>query len=212
MQGAKPLIVRLREAVWPAHQRLEQASPMAAVVQGTATKQEYAAALAALYGVVEPLEQNIQRFLDAQYPGEPALAPYSTGHWRRSALLEQDLRQLLESSSPMADVPFCDSLPRISTLDQALGMLYVLEGSRLGGQVIAESVQRHLGLDSATGCAYFSGNGQDPLPVWRHFKSLLEEQATQSQAVIDAATSCFTTLETWFGGGCRANEPVCNDR
>lgn len=211
MQGDKPLIVLLRQAVWPAHQRLEEASPMAAVVQGTATRQQYTAALVALYGVVAPLEQAIQRFLDNAHAGDPTLAPYSTGQWQRSSLLEQDLRQLLGPSCNVMNLPRSDSLPPVTNLDQVLGVLYVLEGSRLGGQVIAESVQRHLGLDNNTGCAYFSGNDQDPLPVWRRFKSLLEEQATQRQVVIDTATSCFNALETWFVGGYSANEPVCNN-
>lgn len=53
---------------------------------------------------------------------------------RRSALLERDLAALGE--------PMPDGIepPRVSSLPQAIGIAYVLEGSRLGGRILARCV------------------------------------------------------------------------
>lgn len=53
---------------------------------------------------------------------------------RRSALLERDLAALGES------MPDSSAAPRVTSLPQALGIAYVLEGSRLGGRILARRV------------------------------------------------------------------------
>lgn len=207
MSNTKSFIAQLREAVWPLHEQLEKASPLASVAQGTAPREGYGQALALLYGFVDPLEERIQHCLSQDPVSSRDLAPYHTDSWRRSQLLEKDLRFLYGSGYALHELPRCCKLPQLDTRPQALGSLYVLEGSRLGGQVIADAVRQSLGLTASSGCAYFSGNGQDPGPVWRHFKTLLQAHAdAHGKTIVAAAKDCFVCIESWFSGAGNAPE------
>ena len=64
-------------------------------------------------------------------------------------------------------------LVRLDSPAAALGSLYVIEGSALGGQVIARDLARE-GMGPASGAAYFTGWGSRTGSMWRQFRELLE--------------------------------------
>jgi heme oxygenase len=59
-------------------------------------------------------------------------------------------------------------------LSEQLGCLYVLEGSTLGGQIIARELENRLGLTPATGAAFFRGAGRETAAHWRAFSDALD--------------------------------------
>lgn len=74
---------------------------------------------------------------------------------------------------PARPVPRC--LPERSVA-AAFGSLYVIEGSALGGQVIAPRLKRDLGLEPGRGASYFHGHGARTGALWREFRLLAEEE------------------------------------
>ncbi|AGW14327.1 putative heme oxygenase [Megalodesulfovibrio gigas DSM 1382 = ATCC 19364] len=180
---------------------MEHASPLTRVARGDASLMEYTAALRLLYGFIAPLESGIATFAASGTEATALLqALLQAGHWQRTHLLEQDLRVLGLPAEAIRQLPQCTAMPSMATPAQAVGALYLLEGSRLGGKVIATSLNHALGLDEHSGAAYFSSNGEELGAVWHRFRLVLEEVAAAGHgpAVIEAARQAFLALGVWF--------------
>lgn len=135
---------------------------------------------------------------------EPLMARALPARWqdwfaatRRLDLVQRDLAAL---GAPWR--PVTPALPTLDSLPAALGSLYVLEGSALGGQFIAAQARRLLGLTPAHGASYFHGCGTSTVPRWRDFLGRLAAEidavpqglaeATQAaNATFDALTDTF---------------------
>jgi heme oxygenase len=77
----------------------------------------------------------------------------------------------------------------------AWGSLYVVEGSALGGQLIAAQLAR-CGLGQGTGAAYFHGWGEATGGLWREFRQLLEQELDSPAAIAAACQAARVTFET----------------
>ncbi|HYE63747.1 MAG TPA: biliverdin-producing heme oxygenase [Phycisphaerales bacterium] len=86
-----------------------------------------------------------------------------SGAWRVEAL-DADLAAL-DAPVPRETTP----APTFSDNPAVIGSLYVVEGSALGGQVIAAHLERVLGVKGG-GATFFRGAGAQTMPRWRAFK------------------------------------------
>jgi heme oxygenase len=184
---------KLRDETRMYHERLEQ---YLAITETVRTIGVYAKLLERFYGFFVPLENKMIK---------------SAGNWRdfgfniktrlKAHLIERDLKTLGYSHRQISDLPLCSSLPDLSSSERALGCLYVLEGTTLGGQVLARHFQKVLGISPKTGGAYFSGYGHQTGPMWNSFINFLDQRATQISKfseTIECACETFRCLETWF--------------
>lgn len=179
------LHARLRAATGPAHAALERDLDWQARV---ATLTGYRGLLARLHGFHAAWEPAIGAALaDAAF-----LDPR-----RRLALLAEDLAGL---GLPPAAI---DALPRpspapIADAASALGALYVLEGSTLGGRVIARHVARVHGADAP--CAYYRAHGSRGGAMWTAFRGRLDAvPEAGAPAAAAAAVATFEALGRWLG-------------
>jgi heme oxygenase len=115
----------------------------------------------------------------------------------RTALLDNDLRNMglrvgAESTKALPSVPHLDSMA------QALGCLYVLEGSVLGGQIVSHRARVALGNQLPT--SFFSSeNRKNVMADWRSFQASLNRFGSDhSHAIGDVVTA---SLETFAGMG-----------
>ncbi|WGI24076.1 biliverdin-producing heme oxygenase [Halomonas alkaliantarctica] len=113
------------------HRRVDQHPALKPLLKRDLTLPEYATALSALYVPIASLEEALSIGLTALGAHYPLT--------QRAALLKADMDQLGQHAS----VPHCASLPK--SMASIVGMLYVLEGSRLGGAMIARHVKRVMG-------------------------------------------------------------------
>ncbi len=89
----------------------------------------------------------------------------------------------------------CTVLPPLITREQIMGYLYVMEGSTLGGKIIAKVLQAQLGLTAQYGARYFNGYGSNTVNMWENFCHLLNRvDAIQEQQVLISASMTYTTL------------------
>lgn len=91
---------------------------------------------------------------------------------RKLNLIEKDLKSLsIEDQFPMQKV-------HISAQNEALGMMYVIEGSTLGGNVIAKQLSKTQGFEGVTfnffGC-YHENTGT----MWKNFKEILDSEVQE---------------------------------
>lgn len=78
--------------------------------------------------------------------------------------------------------------------EAALGGLYVLEGSALGGQVLFRHARRSLGISAERGGRFLSGDGSDTGRRWRAFLTVLAampQSGPEADRVEDGALATF---------------------
>ncbi len=118
--------------------------------------------------------------------------------------LEDDLRVM---GTDPATVP---SAPLPSDLDAAgaVGIVYVLEGSVLGGRIIARHLAERLGLGPETGAAFYADAPAGTHPRWADVCVRIDDWAAgrgraAEDAMVAAARRSFADLDRWFseGGG-----------
>lgn len=181
---------RLRRETAEAHRRLEDGLGLAAE---DLTLGRYRGILEGFYTFLRPWEDRVEAAV-----GDPAF----TAPRRRAHLLAEDLAHLGVDRQHLAALPDCPGLPRIEGPAQAMGSLYVLEGSTLGGQVVARHVEQRLGLSDGQGYAFFNGHGRATGALWRGFLERLAAFSApeRDDAVVAAARDTFGALERWLCG------------
>jgi len=151
----------LRAATAGSHQRLEDITLSKALVSKNLTRDGYITYLERLYSIFIYLEPIV-------FPSTQKIV-HDIEQRHRLPLLEKDLSalgrtpgtgQLQENGFPTA--------PNASPAF-AMGILYVMEGSTLGGRVILKNVADVLGYDEHSGAAYFTGYGEQTGPLWKSF-------------------------------------------
>jgi heme oxygenase len=117
----------------------------------------------------------------------------------RWPLLERDLAALGLRPAEVPDPVAALALPDRAAL---FGSLYVLEGSALGGQVIARRAQQLWSLGPDNGAAYFNGWGARTGARWAEFRALLHREADAPAAAQHSAclgaVATFEALQACF--------------
>ncbi len=132
----------------------------------------------------------IARYHRLHVPAECALAPLVSDVpgldfrlRRRAGLLEAALGQI-GIGSPAEP---CPALPAIGSRAEALGFLYVLEGSSLGGRMILKAL---VGGGHDVGMlAFLDPYGPATGEMWRHFLAVLDRETFGDAALIEAAVA-----------------------
>ena len=182
------LLDRLKTETRPAHDRIER---MVDIEGRTTSPASYRALVARFYGFHAAWEPR----------AEAALGDGELFRGRRKThLLVRDLRALGLSEAEIARLPLCDLPLPMAGPAAALGAMYVVEGSTLGGTIIARLAERRLGLSPEAGCAYFRSYGPDVGAMWRSFRARL--LAASSPATDDAVVACanltFAVMQAWL--------------
>lgn len=182
------LHAKLREATRNLHRRLDHHPLLAPLVQPGLDQRHYGDALLALYGVHAPLEEAIATFFNRQHPGIFDYASRS-----KTPALTADLAELGRTPSPTSrsiTVP----VQEINSLAESVGVLYPLEGSMLGAQVILRQLQTGSGDHLPT--RFFSCYGDQAHVRWRSFLAWADTHcpAAQHDIAIAAAQQVFTTI------------------
>lgn len=79
----------------------------------------------------------------------------------------------------------------------AIGIMYVVEGSTLGGRFILKNIQDALGYDETNGASYFAGYGNKTGSHWKKFLKELtdfEKQTNLENEIINGADYGFRII------------------
>lgn len=195
MHKPSAILKRLKEETAPMHRNIENNEYAKSIMNNSLTMGKYELYLMKFYGFVKPVEERLRERLEA---GEGVLAE-SAGNKR--FWLERDLSALGLSEERIAGLPLCTRLPDLSTHVKALGCLYVLEGSTLGGQMIIRMLSGYLPIDPAVNGNYFNSYGEQTRERWKAFCNELESAGDSAEAeaeMIEAAKDTFYYLDQWF--------------
>lgn len=177
------LIELLRSHTRGIHTELENTLTLDRI---TRSRSAYAEVLSTFRDILNPLE----RLLTASpVQSEPDL---DLSHRLRHDRLLADLAHFPPIPPRNITLPW-------STLSraEATGVLYVLEGSTLGGQVISTALKQRLEIDAKNGASYFHGHGPDTVTRWRSFLGWAN-QTLPEQAFPEAGHAAVQTFKLFL--------------
>jgi heme oxygenase (biliverdin-IX-beta and delta-forming) len=148
----------------------------------------YAAILTMFYGYFSPMEALIrQHITPEQLPDIPER--------RKAGAILQDLSAIGHSCR---GIPVCLHLPEIKNTAQAFGALYVLEGSTLGGKLIAKMLLKNKALSlTEKALTFFSGYNERTGSKWKTFLEGFNQQ-TGAEEIVKSANDTFYHLKCWM--------------
>lgn len=179
------LSIKIKEATKAPHQQLE--GVVVRKLKAITNDKDYAEFLKFFYAYFNTVERAINPYITAS-----VLPDYKER--RNSAYIKRDIEALGESTDQL---PEADA-PSITTVQEALGALYVLEGSIMGGSIIVKMLEK---LGITKGLSFFSGYGEETPQKWHVFINVLNTHATTSEEeglAIKAANDTFALFGKTF--------------
>ncbi len=182
---------RLKNETMAAHLSLESHARLKPLGEGELTMSAYG--------------EVLQRFL-------PFWEAIEAAAYRRADIAEilPDIQERFLSSKLSDDLSAL-KMPRLTVaapqidwikdLPSAIGSIYVLEGSTLGGRVIIKRVMDQLGLTADHGASYYAGYGAETGTKWKAFQQAIHAYPWDDHAadtIIQAANQTFSALEKWM--------------
>jgi len=180
------LSTNIKEATKAAHQDLEK--KVILKLKAIRSNADYADVLKHFYAYFNAVEQ--------------AIAPYITNELlpdhaerRNSEYLKRDIEELSATVDELPEV----HAPKIENTLQALGAMYVMEGSIMGGPIIVQMLAKY---GVTKGVSFFSGYGEATGMMWGKFVAVMNAQAgneAEETLAIDAANETFSQFSEVFG-------------
>lgn len=175
LMNTDTLASRLRLATREAHRGLDHHPLLQPLVDKCLRREDYACALAALHGPQAAIESRLADF------APPAVFP------TRLADLDADLAALR-----MPPQALHAELPDTPTAAAHIGLMYVIEGSRLGGAAIA----RCLASSQPHAPRRFFSNAAET-GRWERFWALAEHHCTRTAQVEEAIATAVATFDCY---------------
>jgi heme oxygenase len=154
----------------------------------------YQLVLVAYFHFYRAVEAAIDRSLAAQSL-DFSYEPRRKLQWIRADLLHFGINPEEDRFKPAVPVGPLDILDA----GQLVGLLYTIEGSSMGGQVISGFLASNLALSPKSGARFFYGYGDQVVSFWNQFEAFMDATLTgdaiQSRAN-DSARSTFAMMES----------------
>jgi heme oxygenase len=186
--AAPGLLQRLRAETAEAHHRLEIALD---ILAEPLCRDRFTRLLERFWGFHAAWEPALARSLR----DDAFLAPRGKlDHLRR------DLLALGRTPDQVAALPlWLDAARLTADASAALGSLYVMEGSTLGGQVISRALKAAPWLPEG-GLGYFDPYGPSTGQMWRGFRDYASARSAPAadDLIVDGARATFERLQAWL--------------
>lgn len=145
------------------HDQTEEKFQSGKIFTGTFTPEDYRKLLLHNFYLIKAYENPVFDFLKNDYAEKLQLEER-----RKLSALQKDLASL--GITDYGET----TAPQLTNIQQAFGILYVMEGSTLGGNVIAKNLAK---LDAFRDFSfqYFGIYGDQTGPMWKNFKNVLDE-------------------------------------
>jgi EAL domain-containing protein (putative c-di-GMP-specific phosphodiesterase class I)/heme oxygenase len=183
------ILERLRSSTRAAHAAIETLPRLSRLLARDITVTDYVQTLRLLHAFHASIEPELARCLRGLSRAEALL------DGKGIAALEADITWF--GAIPLAP----QQLQRPPTsVASALGALYVIEGSNLGGRIIGRHVAKNLGVAPGTGGSFYCGlSAEDARRRWRQLQEVLrleiDAPGTIWEPVTSAALATFESFE-----------------
>lgn len=165
-------------------------------IRSISTSEDYADLLSLFFSYFGGLEMLIDKYVTTRnFP--------DLNERRKTALISLDLERLGEQVPMMLDPKF---LPVIKNHYQALGAMYVIEGSSLGGKHIVKMIHNKL-PDNTNAFLFFTGYGDKTAEMWDRFKNGLNDRTGNQHEIndiISGARDTFLKFTEWINSNVKS--------
>lgn len=182
--NALPPAQEVKNATQTLHTEVEQI--LRPRLTSISTVNDYADILKMFYGFFQPLENSVQQRISSN--DLPDIKER-----RKAAVILHDLKQLSQSTT---NISLCSSLPFIANRAQAFGALYVMEGSTLGGKMIAKMLLKNAVVPKEA-LNFFTCYKEETGRKWKGFLHALNQQQEVDE-IIQTANDTFLHLKKWM--------------
>lgn len=168
------------------HDYTEEIGYSKEIMSRTLNIEQYKELIAKQYVIHKYLEEQISQVQEIN-----ALTNINLSERSKLPLLENDLKILSVNDADKYNV---DTDFKISNLNQALGAMYVIEGSTLGGSIIIKTLKRNDNLESIESFNYYGCYGEEVRNKWMEFQSILIDNAKTTDdenEIVEAAKKTF---------------------
>jgi len=172
------LSTKIKEATKVPHQEVEK--KVVSRIKSIRSDADYADLLKHFYAYFNVVEKAIAPYITS------AILPDLAGR-RNASYIKADIEALGASTD---ELPLAVA-PEINNIVQAIGALYVLEGSIMGGPYIVQMLQKS-GLTK--GFSFFSGYGEASGQKWNTFVQVLNTIAQNEEEAEQALKSAHETF------------------
>ncbi|WP_102225435.1 biliverdin-producing heme oxygenase [Acidimangrovimonas sediminis] len=179
-----PRSARLREATHDRHALLDAAIMAARPFENTANYSRFLKVQNRFHHDVSPLYAD----------PDVAAVIADLEHLSRLGAVCDDMRDLGVADDSPHEAPAAQGL----ALPEALGWLYVVEGSNLGAAFLLKAA-RGIGLSEDHGARHLAGAPEGRAEHWRTFKGALDAvplSPTEEARAVDAAHAAFARVQT----------------
>lgn len=185
---------RLKTETAQLHKETEEVSFGAKIMSGTLTPAEYAVIIEKNYILHALVEKALKDYTALNnVEGLDIADRYKTD----SLIADMSLLGKELPSLPNANIT-------INSLEEALGMMYVLEGATLGGAYILKALVRTPSMQDVKTYNYYGVYGDTIGPKWKTFQQVLISNITtkeQEDKTIAAASKTFELFKDVFVAG-----------
>ncbi|MGN6495129.1 MAG: biliverdin-producing heme oxygenase [Agriterribacter sp.] len=171
-----------------AHQALEKL--IVAKIKSIRSLKDYEQLLKMFYGFYQPVESKTDAYINPSVIPDYSLRRKSENILKDLSVLSgQPAEELLLAT---AEISFIKSEPA------ALGAMYVLEGSTLGGIIIADMLTRYAKAPAAS-LSFFKAYKEENQTMWLKFVERLNLYGASNDhtVVVNAAAHTFEQFKTW---------------
>lgn len=186
--------LQLKQQTSSAHTALDSSPLLAKLMSKNLSKAHYVKVLQKLQPWYFALESVFTECL---------ILPPSLNICSKSALLNEDLQTLSANtqSASFIDEYFGDLTLRFAqqSKEYLLGALYVVEGSSLGGAVLAPKIERTLGISCGT--AFYRCYGDNKQALFAQVLAFIQGKIANQQQLDEAikgANAAFDSLQKWL--------------
>lgn len=179
---------RLKEETHKAHIDVEKL--IVPRIKQLDSNQSYSMLLRLFYGYFKPVEERIDAFVSEEIVND-------IDERRKSEVILRDLKSIDKSEMK---VVVCKDVPAIFDTAAALGAMYVLEGSTLGGIHLTKMISEKMNMRTKKGLEFFSGYGEETLIKWNLFKEQLNTYTDEEvqDKIIGSANETFSKFKKWI--------------
>lgn len=185
-------MLRLRHETAQEHRAVEDVAYSRSIMDGDLTRAHYEDLMCKNYLIhaqAEPLLEAVEAL--ANIEGLQLVKRRKAHH------IAEDLKAM--GAELPALQPAWSLVPQ--NLYQALGMMYVLEGSSLGGAVIQRALAKNPAISSIGAFHFYGCYGQEIGSLWKTFGEIVEahtaDEAAQNE-VVSFAKATFEAIRSYF--------------
>jgi len=183
---------KLRASTDIMHKKLESSRLSINLLKKDVSLAEYGTYLSHMHNVIAFCEEQVFPVIANIFP--------DIEQRRKLPLIAQDIEVLQQLTTiPQADIYGASIDP--ANIPFAVGYMYVIEGSTLGGRILLNHIKTALGLDEKNGASFFAGYNADTGRLWKAFLDIFSRYSAEddhAEEVIAGARYAFSSIENYF--------------